>query len=165
MGMYASYFLGPYLRCVSQPVRKNRTILACLNKECDKYSQPRTIPGSFCNKCGSPITEGTVQEEGSSVSPWDVTEDINDALCPFGGEFSRKFIDIYIANQSPTPAPREYHFDKYEPHAVDTEHTPESIQKDLDWFTTGFASQIDIVNGHYGSENVKVCWGHVGAYS
>jgi len=147
-------------------VIKDKAILACLNKDCDQYHKHRWgTTDSFCNKCGGPIAEDTVQEEGSPVCAWEVSEEIKESLCPYGGELTQKYISIFVPNIDPEPAPGSYRFDKWDPQTEDTEHTAESIQKDLDWYSTNFAEQIKVVKKHYGEENVKLCWGHVGSYS
>jgi hypothetical protein len=92
MGIDRNLFIGPYVKCKIEKVKKQVTVTGCPKCKVE-------IGEPFCCKCGTPRDTFSKTQIEEKVNTWKLEEKLKEQLItvPDCGTFSEKF-DIYISN-------------------------------------------------------------------
>jgi hypothetical protein len=159
-------YVGPYARCAVERVPTTKLQIACLNAQCKNHE--RYHDGhSFCPRCGSKI--GTVEhtELDFAIDAYDVSEEIDEALCNPGGDEYMRWTEansahLWIPNRG-MPG-RDPHLESREPFSL-AEITSDMVDKERATFLAMFEDEIAILIARYGAGRVAIHWGVIQHYS
>lgn len=152
------YHVGPYVECRNVEVEKTTKVYCCVNKGCMANNVPVGHTFAWCPRCGSAI--GSIQEptKERAVNWMSAMNAIDDALA--GVDIDGNPMVYWLPNHS-RDQPRD--FSPENEHAFPVDDWV--VTSELRWFVGAFGPEIEVLNGLYGAENVKVRWGVVAYYS
>lgn len=76
-------YVGPYARCAVERVPVTRLQITCPSEGCKNHGTGMRKP--FCELCGAKVASLPHTELDFAIDHWDVSEEIDEALCGPGG--------------------------------------------------------------------------------
>lgn len=153
------HYLGPYFRCETRTEPRERKIVACPNRKCDRYGKELFV--RFCPSCGTKIDPAfAVTATATIPCKWEVSDAINEALTEVGydGEFH-----LWIPNvERPGKAERPSELDDGEGAEVDI--LTIDYRGEMDWLDTAFAVERRTLIEAYGESKVSTRWSLIRYY-
>jgi hypothetical protein len=155
MGVDQSFYFGPYVECVYEPVPVIDTAYRCAQDAKHTVSSG----DKFCRSCGAGVKATHVKTDRvKSNINWDaLNKEVNDRLYEASsmcGNFGEPNTDYWLSNVR-DGITRHTNLGKYEEDAQ--EITPELIRAEIAVMEKFFAKEIEALRKHY--KSARVTWG------
>jgi hypothetical protein len=158
-----STYVGPYARCAVERVPVTRMQITCPTEGCKNHGEGMRRP--FCDLCGAKVASLPYIEMDFAIDHWDVSEEIDEALCNPGGDEYHRWTEanaahLWIPNRSmPGRDPR---LEEREAFAL-FEIEEKQLAAEILQFQVTFEDALAQVRERYG--NLTLHWGIIQDYS
>lgn len=153
-------YLGPYAECKTEKINVATKRKTCTNRVCPN-SGKEYYNATYCDKCGSIISETTVMVLSNKVNTWAVRGEMKEALTPPPGDsfyywMNTNDINIWLPNhrrKDKTARPFSFDDRHFRYYAINGD----IIKAEIDEFQKQYKDELNILQEWYG--NVIVLWG------
>lgn len=108
----------------------------------------------FCSKCGNSLYDISFHDF-KIINKSEVSDKIEDVLCPLYDEFSGNKNHIFIPNTIRNST-RTFRFDVYHDGVIFQPIDIDLINKDIEWFNKNYYVELQKIKSIYGEPNCKV---------
>jgi len=155
MGVDQSFYFGPYVECIYEPVPVTDTVYHCAQDMKHSVSSG----DKYCRACGAGVKPKHIKtaKVTSDIDWHSVGKEISDKLYPVSsmcGDFGAPSTAYWLSNVH-DGITRSTRLGKYEEDAQQI--TPELIQAEIGILEKTFAKEIEVLRKHY--KSVRVVWG------
>ena len=158
MGVRKYAKLTPYLKVVGTVNKTKITV----KRQCSDHPKIKQDNAKFCSQCGKEISniDVPITEKWDAMRILGEHEEFEDSF------YSPEYSDVILPNKS-MPQNIDIFDDSNQDQSFDVNLLGglQMIDKQVEWFKTTHAKQIEVLEKAFSKENVNVCWGLVSFWS
>lgn len=160
MGIDQTFYFGPYVECVYEPVPVVDTVYQCSQDAKHSVGQGLCSNDKFCRSCGAGVKAKHVKTDrvSNNIDWKTLREEIDERLyeaSSMGGQFGAPNTDYWLSNIRNDGLTRTNRLGKHEEDAQ--EIGSELISTEIATMEKIFAKEIEALRKHY--KSVRVAWG------